>query len=376
MKRLFPLFLCLLLLVAPLGGGAAAAPAISTLQQPDSVGRQTRPRVISAVSGRAERTSHAGLGDHITVEVEGISVLIEELGGSCRGIVLFLGDIGLDGLEPYQCIPAEGKISFFLERVQDNDSSWHRLLGSPSGFERTVSVSVGTSTETPILSDVDDFQLILLPVVESSIFFVILVLAIFLLFRLAVKSAMLRNPRVPAGPGKLSRYSLARCQMAFWFFLTIAAYGFIWVVTGELDTITKSVLALLGIGAGTALGSSVIESGKGEAASSSESTAGGDDKLKGESAGAVKPEATPPVEESISSAGFLTDILSDSRGISLYRFQLVAWTVVLGMIFCSSVYETLSMPEFNSTLLGLLGISSGTYLGLKFPEQGSTPTQT
>ncbi len=321
MKRPFPLFLCLLLLVAPVGGGAAAAPAISTLQQTDSVDQQTRPRVISAISGRGERTSHAGLGDHITIEVEGISVLLEELGGSCTGIVLFLGDIGLDGVEPYQCMPAEGKVSFFLARSPDNDSSWHRLLGSPSGFERSVSVSVGTSAETPIASEVDDFQLILLPVVESSIFFVILVTATFLLFRLAVRSELLRNPRVPAGPGKLSRYSLARCQMAFWFFLTITAYGFIWVVTGELDTITQSVFALLGIGAGTALGSSVIESGKPEAASS-ESTAGGNDKSKGESAGAVKPEATPLAEESISSAGFLTDILSDRRGISLYRFQL------------------------------------------------------
>jgi len=27
------------------------------------------------------------------------------------------------------------------------------------------------------------------------------------------------------------------------------------------------------------------------------------------------------------------------------------------------------MPEFNTTLLGLMGISSGTYLGAKFPEQ-------
>jgi hypothetical protein len=27
------------------------------------------------------------------------------------------------------------------------------------------------------------------------------------------------------------------------------------------------------------------------------------------------------------------------------------------------------MPEFDTTLLGLMGISSGTYIGFKFPEK-------
>jgi len=31
---------------------------------------------------------------------------------------------------------------------------------------------------------------------------------------------------------------------------------------------------------------------------------------------------------------------------------------VLGIIFVSSVYNNLSMPEFSTTLLGLMGISS------------------
>lgn len=69
------------------------------------------------------------------------------------------------------------------------------------------------------------------------------------------------------------------------------------------------------------------------------------------------------------SAGFLRDILSDSSGYSFHRFQIFAWTIVLGVIFVSSVYYGLTMPEFSTTLLGLMGISSGTYIGFKFPEQ-------
>jgi hypothetical protein len=64
--------------------------------------------------------------------------------------------------------------------------------------------------------------------------------------------------------------------------------------------------------------------------------------------------------------GFIRDILSDSKGtVGLHRFQIVAWTIVLGFIFLVSVVTELSMPDFSATL----GISSGTYLGFKFPEK-------
>ncbi len=34
----------------------------------------------------------------------------------------------------------------------------------------------------------------------------------------------------------------------------------------------------------------------------------------------------------------------------------------------NEVYNELAMPEFSATLLGLLGISAGTYVGFKLPE--------
>ena len=42
---------------------------------------------------------------------------------------------------------------------------------------------------------------------------------------------------------------------------------------------------------------------------------------------------------------------------------------VLGVLFVYSVWNRLSMPEFSAMLLGLLGISDGTYLGFKIPER-------
>jgi hypothetical protein len=51
---------------------------------------------------------------------------------------------------------------------------------------------------------------------------------------------------------------------------------------------------------------------------------------------------------------------------------MATWTLVLSLVFIKGVYENLAMPEFNTTLMGLLGLSAGTYLGLKIPE-ASTP---
>jgi hypothetical protein len=55
--------------------------------------------------------------------------------------------------------------------------------------------------------------------------------------------------------------------------------------------------------------------------------------------------------------------------MSLARLQIGIWTLVLAVIFARSVYRDLAMPEFDATLLGLMGISNGTYLGFKGAEE-------
>ena len=68
------------------------------------------------------------------------------------------------------------------------------------------------------------------------------------------------------------------------------------------------------------------------------------------------------------SEGFFTDIVSDANGASFHRFQMIAWTVILSIVFIREVYANLAMPEFSATLLGLQGLSAATYLGLKVNE--------
>ncbi len=74
-------------------------------------------------------------------------------------------------------------------------------------------------------------------------------------------------------------------------------------------------------------------------------------------------------QQPVASKGFIRDILSDENGISFHRFQMFAWTIVLTVIFITKVYNDLGMPDFDATVLGLMGISGGTYIGFKLPAQ-------
>jgi hypothetical protein len=189
-------------------------------------------------------------------------------------------------------------------------------------------------------------------------------------------------------------------QAAWWFFLIFASYLLIGMVTGDFATsITGTVLVLLGISAGTAAGSAFVDASKTNVASQAQNAAraaalqanlqaveqkvsslAGEvrtsgDPVKAHELAVTESERTEKLSRyrklSNQSESFLLDILSDTNGVNFHRFQMMAWTVVLGIIFGSQVYRDLAMPQFSETLLALMGISAGTYLGLKIPENQS-----
>jgi FtsH-binding integral membrane protein len=223
---------------------------------------------------------------------------------------------------------------------------------------------------------------------------------------MAAESDIIRESGPPPRPdknGKIPRkaFSLARTQMAWWTFLVIAGFILIWMVTWDSGAIPPSVLALIGISTATGLAGAVVDK------SSVSSLASEQSQLSSEKAGlqaettalrtqlaappsgttaaniqagidtrtarikAIDDRLTEIAAQAATSAteGFFIDILSDANGLSFHRFQLFAWTVVLGIIFIASFVRQLEMLDFSATLLGLMGISSGTYIGFKFPEQ-------
>ncbi len=203
------------------------------------------------------------------------------------------------------------------------------------------------------------------------------------------------GPPPPAGGRRT--FSLGRVQMAVWFYLVVAAYLYIWLITGEYNTPTASVLTLIGISAGTGLAAVFVDTSKATAASNRRAalvsrqialtsriaeinktgtvTEGSalfsELQQKSSDLARVNGEIAtlPQAGETPVSEGLLSDILGDGGDMSFHRFQMVAWTIVLAAIFCSTAYSQLAMPNFDPALLGLMGIRSGTYVGFKFPEK-------
>lgn len=265
-------------------------------------------------------------------------IRLARCGGKPRALVLFLGGRPLPGLIAYPPIdPKKSEMIFLLERRQENFDAWTAVLGRPPIHPMKINVSVGFDDTYPVPSG-KRILFRAIPVGWSWTWLGIMVVFAGLFLWAARTTSMLRDRGVDSA-GNLGMFSLARVQMAFWTFIILGSFAFIGMITGDyLNSMNEKVLALMGISVGASLGSSIIDSGSTSSA----------------------PYAALPTTGS-----WWRDILSDGSGTSIHRFQLAAWTVVLGIVFLHQVYATLAMPEFNATLLGLLGISAGTYLGLK-----------
>ncbi len=291
---------------------------------------------------------HTYLGDWLLVAVCNLDELVKQADAAQAPITLFVE--GKDtGNEPTGIDLESGVLTFILDRNDQNRALWQPFLYDPL-FDREVSLhmSVGIRGERPLPRVPGSNMVMRLQKLYVdwttwgwTAFLILFIVALWLA---AARTDMLRNG--PPVDGVRQPYNLGRSQMAWWFFLIVICYSFIWLVTSDRDTIPPSLLALMGISSATALASALIQP-------------------KGE----VTPRKT---------RGWWRDLVSDDNGIiALDRLQIVVWTLVLSGIFLSSVIWELLMPEFNATLLTLMGISSGTYIGFQLPQsQKSTTTET
>jgi hypothetical protein len=216
---------------------------------------------------------------------------------------------------------------------------------------------------------------------------------------LAVRTPLLRD-----SGGTTAPFSLAKNQMALWFVVIFSSFLFVTVTTGQAAAMSTTALTLIGISGATGLAAvaidarkRVLESSERDALEAERTTLtkeiDGDGGLRSKrqsfadgSAEATQLDATiqlrrqrlevvtkklheqPPASPK-TSQGWLTDILSDENGISFHRVQMAGWTVAMVGVFVVAVWRTFAMAEFDATMLALLGISSGTYLGFKLPER-------
>jgi hypothetical protein len=243
-----------------------------------------------------------------------------------------------------------------------------------------------------------------------SISLVFALIAITLAFFTATTD-ILRDPcrRRPEG---VKPVSLARTQMAFWFVVIAAAFLFLWVTTGNIATINGTCLVLLAIGTTTALTSVTITGSKDRTIDLSDALQKTPqemlkmtpeeiqaaisermNELQNAAPGQITPEEKAQQFEILEKqreeikcfldaqpAWFpktiyfwkyrlrtvFDDLLTEEVGTyDFQRFQVLAWTLVLGTVFVVKVFYERVMPTFDTNVLLLMGISSGAYLGFK-----------
>ena len=146
---------------------------------------------------------------------------------------------------------------------------------------------------------------------------------------------------------KRNPFSLAKVQFGLWTVIISSSYIYLALCKGDCSEspINKTALILMGIFAGTAVASTVID----------------------------KKEINDnrPRHQNSPSEGFFIDILSDDTGISLHRFQNFVWTIIAITVYLYKVTLITTgcvLPELSDTLLTLTGISSATYVVLRATE--------
>jgi hypothetical protein len=357
------------------------------------------PPVVVANVGEIKTTTWTELGRTVTVAVKGLRDWAKTNGNDVRSLRLYLAGHPLSK-SPTLISLSEEYLNFSLKpdfSDKEDRTTWIDILQEARRSEDgSIPISVGSQTS---IQPFDSRQYVRLNVYPRYTTVVVVGLAILLvaLFYLGWRSDMLRDAMTgrPPQPAK-SPFSLGRMQMAWWFYVVVAAFLYIWLLTGQANTLTASVLALIGISAGTGLAAIFVDQQKASALASqrtslvieqkalqdriAELQAGGapatgsplDSELQSKKSRLTEVNASiatlPAQVGPTVSAGFI-DLLRDGDGISFHRFQIVVWTIVLGVIFIRAVAKDLTMPEFDTTLLGLMGLSAGTYIGFKFPEK-------
>lgn len=376
-------------------------------------------------------------------------------------------------------------LQFDLKRTEKDDSelgranaaAWAKLLRTPD-FRKATTVTLtlpepggSLQLDTKVLREGANPELsFYLIEIDQRIFFATLVVffcILALLLNLARTTNILRDTSGDVRPDGIEPVSLAKTQMAFWFILTAAAFLFLYVATGEFDTINKTCLILLGLGTATALGSAFIPPAHPSTGGRRylvtcpmESTRTQvEDELKralvmrleqlwpelpkddletrrqvvgllrrlapADEWAAIGKRLEFPAGEEGATLGegershrqvreaierlvqrvqrsqatgeaqrltdeielvnrqwadfqkmatgwgrLFSDLLSETHyanAFEFHRFQMVAWTLLLGFVFLGRLLSERRMPEFGDMTLALLGISGGTYIGFKVP---------
>jgi hypothetical protein len=365
-----------------------------------AAGRSTLLVVPGNKPLRLNTSTFVGMGKQITVCIMGLHDWIYLQNQHPSDLRLSIGGHVLKNVPPSGIGPSEQEYLNFVLHLDASDSedwkAWAAIVDASrheeAGGKALITVATAADNQffdstaySRVVTGSDSWYWIL------SLFVVMIAILLYL----AGTSDLLRYTLAaqPTRPRR-SPFSLGLVQMAFWFCLSLGAYVYICLMTKQVHVPMGSVLGLLGISATTGLAAVFVDKQKAAATDAlAAERAALTARVKEIASAQVTPGpaaeadllqkknrlaqveallAQSPSGTPAASKGFVYDILSDGENISFHRFQMMVWTLVLGVIFAWSVYRDMTMPDFDASLLTLMGISSGTYVGFKFPEKLKT----
>lgn len=180
------------------------------------------------------------------------------------------------------------------------------------------------------------------------IFWIVFIVFILIVIYLNVKYNLLKD----SSTANVKPYSYARVQLMWWSVIILSSFITILLYKGIVPVFDTSIIILLGISSVTTATGRLID------VSEQQNTA------------IVR-------SQNQESQNFVLDILSDTGGVDIHRFQTVVFNLSFGIWFICTVLYYLGnypgnvndiIPVVSTNNLILLGVSSGTYAALKTTE--------
>ena len=137
----------------------------------------------------------------------------------------------------------------------------------------------------------------------------------------------------------IGTYSISVTQALFWTFIVAFSCVYVYMLKAAFIVIPSQILILLGITGGTALASRINAVSKDVVP---------DDLMK-----VIRKKRTPK----------LRDMISIGGRMNVYKFQMMVFTLVTGIIVMVELIKACNFPGIPNTLIVLMGVSNTLYLG-------------
>jgi len=138
----------------------------------------------------------------------------------------------------------------------------------------------------------------------------------------------------------VGRYSLSLTQILVWTYVTIFGLVYVYWLTGSFLEVTPQVLALLGIGGGTAVSTKVNAQSKAYA-------------VPARYLALVEKRRVPR----------LLDLVASEGRPNVFKFQMLVFTLLTAYLVLVAIARSYAFPPIPESLVALMGISSAIYVG-------------